>query len=234
MITTREIIVKVKKRVNKEDTDDYDNLSLYSIIEAYNKAQLNIVNYLTGQINQYKQGNEATFRTIDRLSSLINKTPLELSVTKEKDYYYTEDFPDEYFKYVSSYSEGFTDKCSGKKIFHIPIEEANIHLITRNDNQNASFEWAEAPITVAESKIKIHTDNKFNIKKAYLTFYRYPINIDIAGYTKQDNTPSTTINPELPDDVVEMCIDEAVRIIQGDIQNAAGIQIANQNLQRAE
>lgn len=233
-MTTEEVIIKIKKRVNKDDTDDFDNLSLFSCVEAYNKAQLNVVNYLTGQTNQYKQGSEATFRNVDRLTVLLNKTPQPLNVTKEGSYFYTETFPEQYFKYLSSYSEATNGKCAKKEILHIPVEEANIHVIKRNHNQNASFEWAEAPITIAESRLKIHTDNKFDILKAYLTYYRYPITIDIAGYVKSDGTNSVTIDPELPEDVVEMCIDEAVRIIQGDIQNGTGLQIAQQNLLRDE
>lgn len=233
-MTIEEVIIKIKKRVNKDDTDDYDNLSLFSCVEAYNKAQLNIVNYLTGQVNQYKQGSEATYRNIDRLTVLLNKTPLALNVTKEGGYFYTEQFPDNYFKYLSSYSEATDGKCPKKEIFHIPVEEANIHLIKRNENQNASFAWAEVPITIADSRLKLHTDNKFTILKAYLTFYRYPLQVDVAGYVKSDGTNSLSIDPELPDDVIEMCIDEAVRIIQGDIQNVNGIQIAQQNLLRGE
>jgi len=233
-MTTREIIVKVKKRINKEDTDDFDNLSLFSIVEAYNKAQINIINYFTGQRNQHQQGSEATFEVINKISNLINKQPKELSLSKGKDFYFSEDFPEDYFKYVSSYSYGFTDQCGEKKIFHIPSEEANIHLISRNDNQNASFAWGEAPFTISGNSLKIHTNNKFELKKAFLTYYRYPVDIDISGYIKSDGTASTTVNPEMPKQIVELTIDEAVRIIQGDIQNSFGIQVASQNLLRGE
>lgn len=233
-MTTREIIVKVKKRVNKDDTNDFDNLSLFSIIEAYNKAQLNVVNYLSGLNNIYKSGIESTTKRIDNLSTLLNPTPLELTLTKADNYYISQSFPTNYMRYVSSYSTGKNSKCSSKRILHFPYEEGNIELINRNSNQNASFEWGEAPITIADNKLKIHSNNQFEITKAYLTYLKYPVNVDIQGYIKQDGTPSTTIDPELPDDVVEMCIDEAVRILQGDIQNPLGIQVAMQNIQRNE
>jgi hypothetical protein len=233
-MTTRDIIVKVKKRVNKEDTEDFDNLSLFSIIEAYNKAQLNILDYLTGQKNQYQQGSEATTENINKISSLINKKPKELALTKEQDFYFSEEFPQDYFKYVASYSTGYNDKCSEKKIYHNFVEESNINLIVKNENQGPSFEWSQAPLTIAQNTLKIHTDNKFNLKKAYLTYYRYPVEIDIQGYIKSDGTSSTTINPELPKKVIELIIDEAVRIIQGDIQNPFGMQVASQNLLRGE
>lgn len=233
-MTSREIIVKVKKRVNKDDTNDFDNLSLFSIIEAYNKAQLNVVNYLSGLNNIYKSGIESTTKRIDNLSTLLNPTPLELTLTKADNYYISQSFPTNYMRYVSSYSTGKNNKCSSKRILHFPYEEGNIELINRNSNQNASFEWGEAPITIADNKLKIHSNNQFEITKAYLTYLKYPANVDIQGYIKQDGTPSTTIDPELPDDVVEMCIDEAVRILQGDIQNPLGIQVAMQNIQRNE
>lgn len=233
-MTTREIIIKVKKRVNKDDTNDFDNLSLFSIIEAYNKAQLNVVNYLSGLNNIYKSGIESTTKRIDNLSTLLNPTPLELTVTKADKYYISQSFPQNYMRYVSSYSLAKNNKCDSKRILHFPYEEGNIELINRNDNQNASFEWGEAPITIANNQLKIHSNNQFDVLNTYLTYLKYPINIDIQGYIKQDGTPSTTIDPELPDDVVEMCIDETVRIIQGDIQNPLGIQVAMQNIQRNE
>ena len=233
-MTTREIIIKVKKRVNKDDTNDFDNLSLFSIIEAYNKAQLNIINLLSDGNNIFKAGIEATTKRIDNLSILINSEPLSLGKTKQGKYYISGFFPDNYMRYLSSYSLGSNGKCNEKSILHYPFEEGNIELIKRNENQNANFEWGEAPITIADNKIKVHTDDKFSIKDIFLTYMRYPVEVDIAGYVKQDGTNSTTVNPELPTDIVEMCIDEAVRILQGDIQNMVGLQVAGQNLQRNE
>ena len=80
----------------------------------------------------------------------------------------------------------------------------------------------------------LQTQNKFKINKVYLTYLRKPRNIDIVGYIKQDGTSSTTIDPELPDDIVEMSIDEACRILSGDMQNQFSNQIAQQNLQNSE
>lgn len=233
-MTARDIITKIRKRLNKDDTDDFDNVSLFSAIEAYNKAQLNVINYFTKPLNQEQVGAEGTFRNIDRLSFLLNKTPRPLNMTKEGRYWFSEKFPTDYYKYRQSYSEATNGKCDKKVILHIPYEEANIELIMRNSNQNASFEWGEAPITVAESRLKIHTDNKFDVLKAYLTYYRYPRPIDIAGYIKADGTASTDVDSEFTDDMTELCIDEAVRILQGDIQNIAGVQISQQNLLRGE
>ena len=53
MISSLDIALKVKYRLNKVDTQDDENISGYNIVEAYNKAQLNIVNRLLGKNNNY-------------------------------------------------------------------------------------------------------------------------------------------------------------------------------------
>ena len=82
--------------------------------------------------------------------------------------------------------------------------------------------------------IKVFTLDKFEISKIFLTYLRRPRAIDIPGYLKQDGQPSSQIDPEIPDNIIEMCIDEAVRILSGDMQNQFSNQISQQNLQMSE
>ena len=60
MISSLDIALKVKYRLNKVDTQDDENISIYNIVETYNKAQLNIINRLLIKNNNYKTGVEST------------------------------------------------------------------------------------------------------------------------------------------------------------------------------
>lgn len=234
MISSLDINLKIKQRLNKGDTQDDENLPIYVIVEAYNKGQLNIINRLSNKNNIYKTGIESTTKRVDDLQMLINPVPLVLNSVKKDGHYLTDSIPEDYLRYIRTTCIGKTKSCSGKEIFIYLQEESNLNTLLSNDFVNPSFEWAETIATIAGDKIKVFTQNKFDIGKVYLTYLRKPRAIDIIGYIKQDGTPSTNVDPELPDDMVEMAIDEACRILSGDMQNQFSNQISQQNLQNTE
>ena len=230
----QDVVLKVKQRVNKKDTQDYDNIPVFEIIKDFNKAQLSVLNRLYGANNNYKQGFEATRKRVEDFKYLLTDDPLRLSVTRKKGYYLTEELPDNYFRYVRSTTTASNPYCKLKELFNYQGEESNINTILGNENMNPNFEWGETVVTLVKNKIKIYTQDKFSVIHLDLTYLRKPKEVDIQGYIKLDGTPSVNIDPELPEDVIEMCIDETARIIQGDIQNQFGNQIAQQNLQLDE
>ena len=234
MISSLDIALKIRQRLNKADTQDDENLPIYVIVEAYNKGQLNIVNKLSSKNNTYKTGVESTIFRIDDLQCLINSELKTLSTVKKSDHYLTELLPDDYLRYIRTFCIGKVPNCNSKEIFIYLQEESNLNTLLNNDLINPSFEWGETIATITENKLKVFTQNKFEINKVYLTYLRKPRAIDIAGYIKKDGSLSTNIDPELPDDLVEMSIDEACRILSGDMQNQFSNQIAQQNLQNTE
>jgi len=234
MITSLDIALKVKYRLNKVDTQDDENISVYNIVEAFNKAQLNVVNRLYGKNNNYKSGIESIRKRVDDLKILLNSTPKILSVTKKEGYYLSEDLPKDYFHLVRTTCLASIKDCSKKEMFIYLQEESNLNTLLRNEHTNPSFEWGETIGTIAGDNIKVFTLDKFEISKIFLTYLKRPRAIDIPGYLKQDGQPSSQIDPEMPDDIIEMCIDEAVRILSGDMQNQFSNQISQQNLQMSE
>ena len=83
MISSLDVALKIRQRLNKVDTQDDENLPLYVIVEAYNKGQLNIVNRLSSKNNIYKTGLESTTFRVDDLECLINPDAYILSTTKK-------------------------------------------------------------------------------------------------------------------------------------------------------
>lgn len=234
MITSLDIAIKVKNRLNKIDTQDDENISVYNIVEAYNKAQLNVVNRLYGKNNNYKTGVESSKKRTDDLKVLINPEPITLSVMKKDGYYLTQNMPSDYFHHVRTICIAKTFKCAKKELFVYLQEESNLNILLKNEYVNPSFEWGETIGTIVGNKLKIFTQDKFDVIKVYLTYIKRPRQIDIPGYIKLDGQPSTRIDPELPDDIIEMCIDETTRILSGDMQNQFSNQISQQNLQMTE
>lgn len=86
--------LKVKQRLNKLDSNDYDNLEAWQIIEAFNKAQIEWVRRQLHGGNQYREGDEGSKRRIDDLQLLLTQIPL--AGTQLTMYYETTDLPADY------------------------------------------------------------------------------------------------------------------------------------------
>ena len=71
------IQIKLRQRLNKLSSNDFDNLECWQIIEAFNKAQLQWCRRQLHGMNQYKEGDEGSQRRIDDLSLLLTKVKSE-------------------------------------------------------------------------------------------------------------------------------------------------------------
>ena len=68
--------IKLKQRLNKLSSNDYDNIECWQIIEAFNKAQLEWCRRQLHGNNLYKEGDEFSQRRIDDLQVLLEETNL--------------------------------------------------------------------------------------------------------------------------------------------------------------
>jgi hypothetical protein len=68
--------VKFKQRLNKIDSQDYDNVQPWEIAEAYNKAQIEWVRRQLSGTNIRQEGDEMSKRRIDDLEILLTRTQL--------------------------------------------------------------------------------------------------------------------------------------------------------------
>lgn len=234
MYTIKECVLKVKRRVNKGDTDDYDNIGIFGIIEALNKAQINVVSKLYSQNNTYKRGFESNRKRIDDLKVLLNTEPKVLTVEKKKGYALTQSLPVDYLHYVRIVPNVSKGKCKDISLKAYQVEESNISTLLENSNTRPSFKWRETLVTLVGDRCKIWTNDEFEVKEAYLTYLRLPRKVDCEGYTNEKGITSTDIHPEFNDDVMEMIIDEASRIIKGDTQDSFGMQVSQSNMNNNE
>ena len=86
--------LKLKQRLNKLASNDYDNLEAWQIIEAFNKAQIEWVRRQLHAGNVYREGDEGSKRRIDDLQLLLLQIPL--LGTQNTLYFETTDLPADY------------------------------------------------------------------------------------------------------------------------------------------
>ena len=180
-MTNDTIQIKVKQRINKLASNDYDNIMPWQIVEAFNKGQVAWCRRNLMGTNMTKTGDEA------------NKRQMVVYLA----------------------------------------EEANVDELLRDHNKKPSFEWAETFATVLGNKIKIYTNGDFDVEEAVLTYYRQPRKIQIIGtsdpYTGVVST--TNVECEFKDDLVELFIDECVKILAGDLEDVTANQIADNSVE---
>ena len=93
------ITIKVKERINKLDSNDYDNIECWQIVEAFNKAQVEWARRQLHGINQVREGDEQSTRRKDDLQKLLIKNPFSML---KKDAYYEGSIPDNYLQLLLS------------------------------------------------------------------------------------------------------------------------------------
>jgi hypothetical protein len=223
--------LKIKERLNKLASLDYDNFECWQIQEAFNKAQLEWVRRRLHGINQKQDGSEDTLFSIDDLQVLLNDT--RLTLFKKDKYFESEVIPSNYLQFVRLSVKGVQECCPERDLTVYQAEEANVDELLTDNLKDPSFEWGETFFTFVGNKTRIYTNNKFDLDKANLVYYREPVNIQFNGcinvHTQQVSTAD--VECELKEDVIEVVVDNAVMILAGDIESIIQYQRATSNVQ---
>jgi hypothetical protein len=226
------ITIKMKQRINKLDSNDYDNIECWQVVESFNKAQVEWVRRQLHGINLTKEGDEQSTRRKDDLQVLLSTFDLSLV---DKDYYYTSQLPQEYLQWKRVDVFANKECCDKRRMTVYLAEEGNLNQLLRDEAKRPSFAWGETFATLKGGNVNIYTNKDFTIQKADLVYYRQPIKIQINGcvdpYTGIQSTAE--VQCEFKDDIIELIIDEAVSILAGDIESgnqfSRGTETAERN-----
>jgi hypothetical protein len=212
------ITIKLKQRLNKLDSNDYDNIECWQVVEAFNKAQVEWTRRQLHGINVVKEGDEQSTRRKDDLQVLLTTVTLPI---QDKEYYYRGSIPEEYLQWKRV--DVFAKKgcCDKRRMTVYLAEEGNLNQLLRDKAKQPNFEWAETFATLKGNGVNIYTNGEFDIQTADLIYYRQPIKIQIQGCVDPYTgiASATEVLCEFKDDIIELIIDEAVSILAGDIES---------------
>jgi hypothetical protein len=229
-MTNAALQIKIKERLNKLASLDYDNFECWQIVEAFNKAQLEWFRRQLSGINQEHQGDGSTKMNYDDTQKFI-KT-ISLTGTNYTDSFVSDPQPSDYLYYSSLYVMGKSDCCPDRNIIVYMVDKADLYVILRDANKKPSFEWGETVAIMAGNKFTIYTDETFNITSVDLTYYRKPNPVSFSGCTDINTGLITTDVPcEFKDDVAEIIVDDAVAILAADIESFNQYSRANNSVQ---
>lgn len=219
------IFIKIKERLNKLDSADYDNLECWQAREAFNKAQLEWIRRQIHGKNDTKEGDESTRQRVNDLQLLL--TPLTIDV-KEYPIYFQAELPDNYLYFKRATPVVSHGECKKKLIKSTLREEANVDEYLQDWSMRPSFEFEETFHTLINDTIRVYANNDFYVDEINLIYYRFPRQIDFGQCQHLDSTEGVQVDPEFNDDIVELIIDDAVSILAGDIESPNQFQITKQ------
>jgi hypothetical protein len=217
-MTNSAITIKMKQRLNKLDSQDFDNIECWQVVESFNKAQVEWARRQLHGINVVKEGDEQSTRRKDDMQVLLTTGDLPVA---PKDVYYFGAVPADYLQWKRVDVFANKECCDRRRMTVYLAEEGNVNILLRDKAKQPNFEWAETFATLINNRIHIYTNNDFEIQSADLIYYRQPRKIQITGcvdpYTGVQSTAE--VQSEFKDDIIELIIDEAVAILAGDIES---------------
>lgn len=203
-MTISQVSAKIDLRLNKSASGDYDNIWSYVKEEAFTKGTLEWVRRQIHGKNQTQEGDEESTMRVDDLQILLKVD--SLNVRDKGLFAQTDKLPTDYIYYKRLTPIVSKGRCEGVKMKSHLKEEANVDDII----QLPSFKFEETFHTFINNRIHVYHNRDFKVDKAELTYYRLP---------KKYNFKRLNDVIEFKDDVCELLIDEACKIIASDTES---------------
>lgn len=226
-MTIEEMHYDFKKKLNKVDSQQYNNLLIPEIDWVLNEAQNVFIDIIAEPRIRTYLGFEKSQKNIDDIRTLVVNDQCSTSLSQTGDnFYYT--LPLNYRYYVNSKCYISKGNCSHVK--------SKIFVRQHDDEfedspfDKSSFEWRTVNLLfVGTNEVKLHTDGTFVIDEFCLSYIKNPVYIHNAANfrtTGTYNLPSGTVltgtqDCELPEHTHREIVDIAVMITTGEIESPA-------------
>lgn len=220
--TTHDVVLKYQNRLNKSDSQDYDNLWWYQIEESFYKGMLEVIRNLKKGFNRKQESDEETTDSVDDLQVLLKQTTL--SFTNKDRYVECRKLPDDYLYYKRLSPKADKEACTNVPLKSYLREEANVDDLLIDYMNQPSFEMEQCFHTMVGNRIRIYHNNDFTVKEATLVYYQVPPRV-IFDRDKPANI-------DFKVDLVELFIDEGVKILSGDIESLNQKQLAEERVEK--
>lgn len=209
--------IKVRERLNKLSSQDYDNIECWQISEAFNKAQLEWVRRQIHVGAGHMHSDESSKMQIDDIQPLL--VSKAINIVAQNGFYETALIPSDYLYFKRISANSLSNCCPPRKLVIYEAAAADVDNLLSDVHKKPSVEWGETFFTMQSNKLRIYTNNEFAIDTPVLTYYRKPAFVTFNNCTSlTDGSPTIDVECEFKDDVVEVILDNAVAILAGDLE----------------
>lgn len=243
MIPVDSLLYKIDQKLNKLSTNEHQQIVLEDKILALNEAQIKLIKQKVDGISTVSGlGLDAFKKRYEDLQSLVesyNHQPLDLKIKNPKVnqwYASLHDLSPKYMFYLDSYILASKGRCKDRRIWinRDLSKHGDLQFLLNNTHYKPSFEYQETFNFLSSDEISIFTDGTFIPSKVYISYMRYPLYIDKAGYIKFDGTPSVDQNCELEEYLEDELLDLAVQNLAMYTENQSAVQSATYRIQTNE
>jgi len=207
----------LKLKLNKLDSNQYQNFTDPEIDEFLNEAQWIYIKRKWGINNTYKLGFEGSSKRIKDLQSLVvdgfddplipekvrnGEYKVDLNTLQDKSYFF-----------IRGVAKCTKDSCKDQiSLYEVQHDDINGVILSGGDSNNSpSFYWRFLPVVFKRNNsLHLYTADDFNIESICIDYIKQPIQIRIGtygGFSQQDCEIGTA--PEYPEhyeilDIAEM------------------------------
>lgn len=216
--------IKIKQRLNKLASLDYDNFECWQILEAFNKAQVEWVRRQVHGNNLHKEGDESSKVLIDDLQRLL--TEQNMTFENKGQFYQTQELPKDYLFFKRLDLMVGKDCCPPHRVNTYIAEQADVADLLADNYRNPSWEWGETFSVFGNNRIRVYREEDWNMDTISLMYYRTPRKVEFAGCVNlaTGGTSAADVEAEFKDDVMELLIEETCLILAGDIESTLQLQ----------
>ena len=235
MIPVDSLLYKIDQKLNKLSTNEHQQIQLEDKILALNEAQIKLIKQkIDGSNTVSGLGLDAFKKRYEDLQSLVVNyahQPLDLTLknTQLNQWFaYLDELDPKYMFYIDSYVLADKGRCKDRKLWinQELAKHGDLQFLLNNTHYAPSFEYQETFNFISSDEISIFTDGTFTPTKLYLSYMRYPVYIDKAGYIKFDGTESIDQDCELATYLEDEILDLAVQNLAMYTENATAVQNA--------
>lgn len=224
--------IKIKQRLNKLASLDYDNFECWQILEAFNKAQVEWVRRQVHGNNLHKEGDESSKVLIDDLQRLL--TEQNMTFENKGQFYQTQELPKDYLFFKRLDLMVGKDCCPPHRVNTYIAEQADVADLLADNYRNPSWEWGETFSVFGNNRIRVYREEDWNMDTISLMYYRTPRKVEFAGCVNlaTGGTSAADVEAEFKDDVMELLIEETCLILAGDIESTLQLQKGQSTTER--
>lgn len=234
-MTNNLLQIKIKERLNKLASLDYDNFECWQIVEAFNKAQLEWVRRQINGVNSQNHGEGSSKVNYDDLQKLLVTVPLggQNFPSGRPPEFTTNSVPTDYLNFASMYVMANSSCCPEERNMIVyMVDKEDLNIILRDENKKPNFEWAETVAIMTNNTYSIYTDGDFQITSVDLTYFKKPTPISFLNCIDISTGLATPdVECEFKDDIAEILVDNAVAILAADIESFNQYNRANTSVQ---
>lgn len=230
MIPVIQLLHKIDLKLNKLSTLEHQFISDDVKIMTLNECQIKLLKKKVNPDNNYGLGFDAFKKRYQDLQFLVVPYK-QLALTEQNDAlnsYTTVDITTltpEFFLPVDMYVLANKGKCEDRKLKVIDVvKHGDLQLKLDSPHWKPSFEYQETLVTFSENKLFVYTDGSHDITSLYLSYLRYPKNVDVSGYVHLDGSTSTDVDCELPKSMEDELVDLTVQELAMNTENQSAVQ----------